>query len=459
MKRVVLLAVSLLVPALAAAQVPPPPRRPPAAPAPHLRLPVPPSARHRSADGARSRGLEDYVRSAMDAARAVDVEAVRDAAIRPPRCVDTQAAREREGARGGRPRARKAQLAHEDAFRSGDAGVALRLPGSCDAMMTQGAGRGEQLLHAGLSLIQQRQYDQAITRFDRAIAQKGTHADGALYWKAFAQSKLGKGDEAVASIAELRKDFPQSRYLNDAKVLEADVRKLGSRRRRLNDDEIKLLAIQGIQNVRPGQAAPLLEGAADRDELAPGEAAGALRAGAERPAARARGAPELREGRRQSRPAARSHQLHRVAPDKQRRRAPSCSRSTSRRRTPTSTARHRRLPPTGDKAALITHRVDERRADRDPPAGGSAASPTSRRRRICGRSTRRKRTRTCACRWSACSDRWARSISCSRSSRPRRIRRCASRPSAASATEDDKTGHDADRHVRQRDRQGQQAWR
>ena len=45
------------------------------------------------------------------------------------------------------------------------------------------------------------------------------------YWKAYAQFKLAKSDDAVATIAALRKDFPSSRYLGDAKVLEADARR------------------------------------------------------------------------------------------------------------------------------------------------------------------------------------------------------------------------------------------
>ncbi|MFI5179177.1 MAG: HEAT repeat domain-containing protein, partial [Vicinamibacterales bacterium] len=108
-----------------------------------------------------------------------------------------------------------------------------------------------------LSLLGQRQFDQAIVRFDRTISQKGAHADGALYWKAFAQYKLGKSEDALAAIAALRKDFPQSRYLNDAKVLEADVKKppVGM----IDDDDIKLLAIQGIQNSDPVRAAQLAE--------------------------------------------------------------------------------------------------------------------------------------------------------------------------------------------------------
>lgn len=120
------------------------------------------------------------------------------------------------------------------------------------------------LYNSGLSAIQQRQYDRAIALFDRALGQKGSRADGALYWKAFAQGRLVRTDDALATLALLRKDYPQSRYLGEAKVLEADVRKMAGQKidpQTLDaNDEIKLLAINGIANTEPDRAIPLLEG-------------------------------------------------------------------------------------------------------------------------------------------------------------------------------------------------------
>ena len=116
---------------------------------------------------------------------------------------------------------------------------------------------------SGLSLLTQNQYERAIVSFDRVIAQKGTRADAAMYHKAFAQFRLGRTDDALATIAALRKDFPQSRYLTDAKVLEADVRKRAGQPVDPNaalDDDIKLLAIQAMQHSDPERAIPLLEG-------------------------------------------------------------------------------------------------------------------------------------------------------------------------------------------------------
>ncbi len=109
-----------------------------------------------------------------------------------------------------------------------------------------------------LSYISSRKYDEAIVRCDRVIAQKGARSDAALYWKAYAQYRLRKNEDALASIAQLRKEYGQSRYLGDAKVLENDIRRVDPAN--VTDDELKLLAIQAMQHAEPERAIPLLEG-------------------------------------------------------------------------------------------------------------------------------------------------------------------------------------------------------
>lgn len=264
MKRVVLLAVSLIVPALAAAQVPPAPPAPtvPVAPPSPVTPQAPPAPRVVVAPTVLNRAdYEDYVRSALEAARTIDVESIRHAAEVAAQSVDFQAVREAsEKARADADRAREmAQIAREDAFGLRSGMPEWRFDFQDRPMM---AGMPMQdaessSYSSGLSLLQNRQYDQAIIRFDRAIAQKGTHADGAWYWKAFAQYKAGKTEDAIGSINSLRKDYPQSRYLADAKQLEADVRK--PRPETIDDEDIKLIAIQGIQNSDPVKAAQLCE--------------------------------------------------------------------------------------------------------------------------------------------------------------------------------------------------------
>jgi HEAT repeat protein len=116
---------------------------------------------------------------------------------------------------------------------------------------------------AGLSLMSRRDYEKAIARFDQVVTAKGTRADGALYHKAYALYRLGRGSDATNALADLRKNHPQSRYLKDASALEATIRASNGQAPRpeaSDDEEIKLLAINALVHTDPEQAMPLLEG-------------------------------------------------------------------------------------------------------------------------------------------------------------------------------------------------------
>ena len=91
---------------------------------------------------------------------------------------------------------------------------------------------------------------------------KGSKADAALYWKAFSQNRLGQRTEALATIAELSKNYPNSPYRRQATVLEAEVKRdIGQpvRPQDSADDEVKLMALQALQNTAPEEAVPMLE--------------------------------------------------------------------------------------------------------------------------------------------------------------------------------------------------------
>lgn len=115
----------------------------------------------------------------------------------------------------------------------------------------------------GQSALQSKQYEQAILRFDQAIATKGTRTDGAMYWKAFAQYKLGRSADATATLNELSRQFKNTNYAKDVKALEAEVKRSAGqpvRPENEDDEDLKLLAIQSLQNSDPERAIPLLEG-------------------------------------------------------------------------------------------------------------------------------------------------------------------------------------------------------
>ena len=121
----------------------------------------------------------------------------------------------------------------------------------------------DRLYSAGQSALDNRQWEQAVEYFGQVVTRNAGRVDGALYWKAYALAKLGKRDEANAAIAELRKSYASSRWLDDAKALELEVRQASGqpvRPEAENDEELKLMAINGLMQSDPERAIPLLEG-------------------------------------------------------------------------------------------------------------------------------------------------------------------------------------------------------
>jgi HEAT repeat protein len=120
----------------------------------------------------------------------------------------------------------------------------------------------ERLYRRGSEYLDKREWEKAADTFEEVIEKKGTKADGAYYWKAYALSKLGRRDQALSSLAELRKTYPHSRWLNDAKALEAEVQQAsgqGVSPESESDEDLKLFAINNLINTDPERAIPLLD--------------------------------------------------------------------------------------------------------------------------------------------------------------------------------------------------------
>ena len=122
--------------------------------------------------------------------------------------------------------------------------------------------REAQWYSEGQNAADEYRWDRALTFFNRVIELKGSKADAALYWKAFSQNRLGQRTEALATVSELAKSHPNSPYRRQATVLEAEVRReIGQpvRPQDSADDEVKLMALQALQNTAPEEAVPMLE--------------------------------------------------------------------------------------------------------------------------------------------------------------------------------------------------------
>jgi len=117
----------------------------------------------------------------------------------------------------------------------------------------------DEVYSAAKDALDDGEYADAIKQFDEVIKIRGRKADGALYWKAYAQDKAGNKAVALATLGELRKIYPKSTWLRDANALEQQMRGVTVNPDNVPDDELKLLAIQSLMNSDQEKAVPLLE--------------------------------------------------------------------------------------------------------------------------------------------------------------------------------------------------------
>jgi HEAT repeat protein len=100
-------------------------------------------------------------------------------------------------------------------------------------------------------------YREAVTAFERA-GEDGSIADAAFYWQAYAFSKIPDAESALARIQELERRFPQSAWRDDAQALAVELR--GSARGLSSaDEELKLMALNGLLQADEETAIPILE--------------------------------------------------------------------------------------------------------------------------------------------------------------------------------------------------------
>jgi tetratricopeptide (TPR) repeat protein len=109
--------------------------------------------------------------------------------------------------------------------------------------------------------IDNNQYDRALEPLDKVISAKGERADGAMYWKAYSLMKLARRDEALSTLGQLTKQFPDSPWVRDARALEVEVKQATGQNAATDgvDDETKLLALNAIMRTDPDAALAAVE--------------------------------------------------------------------------------------------------------------------------------------------------------------------------------------------------------
>jgi HEAT repeats/Tetratricopeptide repeat len=119
------------------------------------------------------------------------------------------------------------------------------------------------LYDEGREALDEDQFREAERSFTELVKMNGPQTDAALYWTAYAQNHEGKKEAALGTIADLKKRFPQSRWKKDGEALEIEVQSSTGGKANpeaQNDEDLKLLALQGLMNSNPERAIPLVEG-------------------------------------------------------------------------------------------------------------------------------------------------------------------------------------------------------
>lgn len=75
----------------------------------------------------------------------------------------------------------------------------------------------------GTRAINDGRWADAEAIFAKIAAEHGDRADGALYWKAYAENKEGNAARAIETCATLRHNYASSRYINDCEALRIEI--------------------------------------------------------------------------------------------------------------------------------------------------------------------------------------------------------------------------------------------
>jgi hypothetical protein len=121
--------------------------------------------------------------------------------------------------------------------------------------------RQQELYDDGREALDDDHYEKALDKFTELASLNGPQTDAALYWKAYAENRLGKKSAALATIADVKAKYPQSHWKKDAEALEIEVRQsVGGavKPEEHGDAELYNLALQGLMNSSPDRAIPLI---------------------------------------------------------------------------------------------------------------------------------------------------------------------------------------------------------
>jgi HEAT repeat protein len=139
--------------------------------------------------------------------------------------------------------------------------TAPSLAGTRFAASDGGSERRSEAYREGQRALESEKWDDASVIFGKIAEGAGADADAAMYWKAYADWKQQQKKEALEGLRKLLSAYPKSAWADDAKALEIEIRggKRSGGATGAEDEELKLYALDGLMQINPEQAVPVLE--------------------------------------------------------------------------------------------------------------------------------------------------------------------------------------------------------
>ncbi len=140
--------------------------------------------------------------------------------------------------------------------------IALLIAGlTVPAFATMEQSREAKLYDKGTGAVDDHAWSKAVTLFRAVAGMHMEHADAALYWLAYSQNKMGLRSEALEALVELHTTYPKSRWNEDARALEVEIRQSAGQQiepEHVEDEDARLIALASMMGSAPDRALPML---------------------------------------------------------------------------------------------------------------------------------------------------------------------------------------------------------
>jgi HEAT repeat protein len=122
--------------------------------------------------------------------------------------------------------------------------------------------REQELYEEASEALDDAEWREAASAFRQVARMNGERAPAALHWLAYAQHKMGQRTDALATLVDLQRRYPKSKWAADGKALEVEIRQSAGQSvapEGVEDEDLKLMVVNGLMHSDPERAIPILE--------------------------------------------------------------------------------------------------------------------------------------------------------------------------------------------------------